>query len=175
VARLTAVAAAAAVACVCASSAAARDYHGKAQALMPTPKEIGFAKVLQFKPAKKPASTLARGWQAGVAAIYAKGTTKSPVDAVATVYVYSGVAAAKTALQHACAKCPHVNGNGIQMRVRASKSNGATVVEAFAVCRNVYVNAVTTGTETTTKLATDAGTIGVAVYRRAIHFGMSTC
>ena len=73
--RLCAVAA---FAGVFAAAAAAGDYHGKAQALMPIPREIGFAQVLQFKPAKKPAATLARGWQAGVAAIFAKGTTKAP-------------------------------------------------------------------------------------------------
>ena len=61
------------------------------------------------------------------------------------------------------------------MRVKAGESSGATVVQAFAACRNVYVSVLTTGPETTMKLATDAGTIGVAVYRRATHFGMSAC
>ena len=170
--RLCAVAA---FAGVFAAAAAAGDYHGKAQALMPIPREIGFAQVLQFKQAKKPAATLARGWQAGVAAIFAKGTTKAPIEAAATIYVYTAAAVARTALQHACPKCPHVSAEGIEMRVKASKSSGATVVQAFAVCRNVYVSVLTTGPETTMKLATDAGTIGVAVYRRATHFGMSAC
>src|SRR5689334_23692785 len=108
-ARIGSLAVVTVLSCVFAAGAAARDYHGKAQALMPTPKEIGFSQVLQFKPAKKPTSNLKSGWQAGVAAIYAKGKAKSPVEAVATVYVYSGAPAAKTALQHACPNCPHVN------------------------------------------------------------------
>ena len=111
-----------AVAGVFTAAAAAGDYHGTTQALMPTPKEIGFAQVLQFKPAKKPAATLARGWQAGVAAIFAKGTTKAPIEAAATIYVYSAAAVARTALQHACPKCPHVSAEGIEMRVKAREA-----------------------------------------------------
>jgi hypothetical protein len=158
-----------------ATVAAAGDYRGKAQALMPTPGQIGFKQLLQFKPAKKPGAKLAGGWQQGVAAIYAKGTAKAPIDAAATVYVYANAAAATTALQYACPKCARVPGKGVQMRASVGKSNGTTVVQAFTACHNVYVNALTTGSETTTKLATDAGVIALAVYRRATHFGMSAC
>jgi hypothetical protein len=163
------------LACVFAATAAARDYHGQARALMPTPKEVGYTQLLQFRPAKKPAAKLAQGWQAGVAAIYAKGTTKAPIEAAATVYVYTSAAVASTALQHACPKCSHTRAKGIQMRFEANTANGTTIVQTFMTCHNVYANVLTTGSETATKLATDAGVIGLAVYRRATHFGMSAC
>lgn len=162
-------------ACVFVSSAAAADYRGIARALMPTPKEIGFTQLIQFTKANKPSGALARGFRAGVAAIYQKGTAKTPVQAAATVYVYATATAAKTAWQQTCVKCPHLVAKGIQMRFAASKSSGTSVVQTFTICRNVYVNAVTQGPETTTKLATDAGAISLAVYRRATHFGMSAC
>jgi hypothetical protein len=160
--------------CAFAAPAAAGDYQGKAQALMPTPKEIGYTQLLQFRRAKKPAAKLAQGFKEGVAAVYAKGTAKAPVEAAATVYVYATPAAAKTAWQRACAGCPHVLVHGVQMRYQARKVNGTVAFENFTVCRNVYVNAVTAG-EPAMKLANDAGTIAGAVYRRATHFGMSRC
>src|SRR4029079_5733698 len=107
-ARMKLVLAVAVVVGAFAAVAAAADHPGKAQALMPTPKEIGFTQVLQFKPAKKPAAKLAGGWRSGVAAIFAKGTTKAPTEAVATIYLYSSAAAAKTAWQRACPTCKHV-------------------------------------------------------------------
>ena len=102
------------LACVLATAAAANDFHGKAQPLMPTPKEIGFARVIQFKPAKKPSSNLSRGWKGGVAAVYAKSAAKTPVEALATVYVYGSEALAKAALQNACPKCARVRGQGLR-------------------------------------------------------------
>jgi len=141
---------------------------------MPTPKEIGFTQLLQFKRAKQPTAKLARGFEEGVAALYAKGTRKAPVEAAATVYVYATPAAAKTAWKRACAQCPHVLVKGVQMRYQARRVNGTVAFQNFTICRNVFVNAVTAG-ETATKLATDAGTIAGAVYRRAAHFGMSRC
>jgi hypothetical protein len=172
--RVSFISLAALLACVFAAPAGAADYQGKAQALMPTPKEIGYTQLLQFRRAKKPAANLAPGFQEGVAAIYAKGTTKAPVEAAATVYVYSTPAAAKTAWQRACPGCPHVLVHGVQMRYQARKVNGTVAFENFTICRNVYVNAITAG-EPATKLANDAGTIAGAVYRRAAHFGMSRC
>ena len=173
-ARLSFACGAAALACVFAASAAAGDYKSKAQALMPTPKEIGYTQLLQFRKAKKPTARLAPGYREGVAAIYAKGTKKAPVEAAATVYVYATPGAAKTAWQRACAGCPHVLVKGVQMRYQARKINGTVAFENFTVCRNVFVNAITAG-EPTAKLANDAGTIAGAVYRRAAHFGMSPC
>ena len=173
-ARLTCAFLAVALACALAATASAADYHGKSQALMPTPKEIGFTQLIQFRRAKKPAAPLARGFKEGVAALYAKGTAKAPVEAAATVYVYATPAAAKTAWLRACPACPHVLVKGVQMRYQARRVNGTTAFQDFTVCRNVYVNAVTAG-EPAAKLAADAGTIAGAVYRRAAHFGMSRC
>jgi len=174
VARLRLTAVAVGLACAFATTAAAGGYQGKAQALMPTPKEIGYTQLLQFRKAKKPTARLAPGYREGVAAIYAKGTKKAPVEAAATVYVYATPGAAKTAWQRACGVCPHVLVKGVQMRYQARKINGTVAFENFTVCRNVFVNAVTAG-ETAAKLANDAGTIAGAVYRRAAHFGMSRC
>jgi hypothetical protein len=176
VARLKCVcAAAAALVCAIAGPAAAGDYNGQVRALMPTPKEIGFTQLLAFKPAKKPATALTKGWKSGVGAIYAKGTTKAPVEAAATVYVYASAANAKSASQHACKKCPHMIAKGIQMRYAATKTKGIVTVQTFMVCRNVYANTVTTGAESPTKLASDAGLIGLAIFNRAAHFGMTAC
>jgi hypothetical protein len=173
VARLSCIAIAA-LACTFVAAAAAADYQGKAQALMPTPKEVGYTQLLQFRKTKKPASSLARGYKEGVAALYAKGTAKAPVEAAATVYVYATPAAARTAWKRSCPTCPHVLVKGVQMRYQARKVSGTIAFQNFTVCRNVLVNAVTAG-ESATKLANDAGTIAGAVYRRAAHFGMSAC
>ena len=173
-ARVSCIAFAAVLAYACAASAAPGDYSGKAQALMPTPKEIGYTQLLQFRRAKKPGGRLAHGYREGVAAIYVKGTAKAPVEAAATVFVYGSPAAAKTAWQRACAGCPHVVVKGVEMRYQARKVNGGIAFEDFTVCRNVFVNAVAAG-EPATKLASDAGTIAGAVYRRAVHFGMHRC
>jgi hypothetical protein len=167
--------AAVAVACALAPAAGAADYRGQARALMPAPKEIGFTKLLAFQPAKRPAGKLARGWKAGVAALYAKGAAKTPTEAAATVYVYASGAAATAALRSACTNCVGVILQGIDLRVQAGKERGATVIQTYATCRNVYVNAVTTGPETATRLSADAGLIVLGVYRRAVHFGMSAC
>jgi hypothetical protein len=161
--------------CVFAAAAAAKDYRGKAQALMPTPKETAFPNLLQFTKAKKPGGTLAPGWQAGVAAIYQKGTTKSPIEAAATVYVYSNAATAKTAWQHVCTKCSHTVLAGLRMRYRSGRANGLLTFQSFTYCHNVYAAVVGQGAETATKLGNDVGTIIAGIYRRAVHFGMSAC
>jgi hypothetical protein len=158
-----------------AGTAAAADYRGIARALMPTPKEVAYTQLLQFTKAQKPSGSLAKGFKAGVAALYRRGTTKAPVEAAATVYVYTNAARAKSAWQHTCVKCSHLTAKGIQMRFAASKSGSVTVVQTYTVCRNVFVNAVTQGADTAAKLAQDAGAISLAVYRRATHFGMSAC
>jgi hypothetical protein len=158
-----------------AAVAAAADYPGKAQALMPTPKEIGFAQVLQFKPAKKPAAKLAGGWRSGVAAIFAKGTTKAPTEAVTTIYLYSSAAAAKTAWQRSCPTCKHVLVQGVQLRYQSGTSNGGPTFQDYTVCHNVYASVVTVGSESRSKLANDAGTIAGWVYKRALGMGMSPC
>jgi hypothetical protein len=174
VARLSAIFLTAVLACTLAATATAANYPGKAQALMPTPKEIGFTQLLQFRRARKPTGKLGQGFKEGVAALYARGTKKAPVEAAASVFVYATPAAAKAAWRRACGRCPHVLVKGVQMRYQARKVNGALAFQDFTVCRNVFVNAVTAG-EPAQKLANDAGTIAGAVYRRAAHFGMSRC
>ena len=158
-----------------AAVAAAADYRGKAQALMPTPKEIGYSQVIEFQPAKRPAAKLARGWQSGVAAIFAKGTTKAPAEAVATIYLYANGATAKTAWQRACQSCAHVLVQGVQMRYQGGTANGTAAFRNWTVCHNVYASVVTAGSESASKLATEAGTIAGWVYKRALGTGMSAC
>jgi hypothetical protein len=158
-----------------AAVAAAADYRGKAQALMPTPKEIGYARVIEFQPVKKAPTNLARGWQSGVAAIFAKGTSTAPVQAVAAVYLYSSAAAAKTAWQHACPSCKHVLVEGVQLRYQGGTANGLLTFRNYTVCHNVYVSVVTAGSESASKLATEAGMIAGWVYKRALGMGMSAC
>jgi hypothetical protein len=173
--RLKVVLAAAVLACTVTSSAGAADYHGQIRALMPTHKEIGFTRLIAFKPAKKPPVALRNGWKGGVAAIYAKGTTKALVEAAATVYVYASATDARSASQRSCAKCAHTRAQGIELRYAATKSNGVVTVQTFLACHNVYANTVTTGAEAPTKLASDAGSIGLAIFNRAVHFGMTVC
>ena len=180
--RLCAVAA---VAGVFAAAAAAGDYNGQLRALMPTPKEVGFTQLIRDahlrgyaqapRHAKKPAANLAHGFKGGVAAIYAKGTAKSPVEAAATVYLYATDAEAKTAWQRACPSCSHVLVKGVQMRYEERKVNGAVTFRSVTFCRNVWAAVIAAGPEATTKLANDVGVISGAVYRRATHFGMSAC
>ena len=163
------------LACVLAGTAAAGDYHNTAQALMPTPNQVRFAQVLEFKKAKKPATRLAHGWKSGVAAIFEKGTAKAPVEAAISAYIYASATDTKTAWQNACPKCSHMLINGIQVRYAAVKQNGSEVIELFTACHNVYTSIVTEGSETETKLVGDAELIGFAIYKRANHFGMSAC
>jgi hypothetical protein len=164
------------LACVVAATAAAADYRNTAQALMPTPQQVQFTQVLQFKRGKKPVAKLARGWKSGVAAIFEKGPTKAPVEAAITASIYASAADARTAWTNACPKCPHLRLRGIQVRYEAVKTNaGLDVVELFTACHNVYTAVVTEGSESRTKLVGDAELIGFAIYKRAVHFGMSAC
>jgi len=168
-------AAAAALACVAAGTAAAGDYHNTAQALMPTPQQVGFAQVLEFKRAKRPAAKLAGGWKTGVAAIFLKGTTKAPVEAAITASIYATAADASKAWVNACPKCGHMRVNGIQLRYEAAKTTSGIVVELFGACHNVYTSVLTEGSETQTKLVGDAELIAFGIYKRANHFGMTAC
>jgi hypothetical protein len=164
------------VACVFAATATGADYHRTAQSLMPTPAQVGFKSVLEFKPAKKPTTKLGKGWKAGVAAIFAKGTTKAPVDAAITAFVYDNAAHAKAAWQTVCPKCGHIVVKGVQLRYGAGKtSQGIDLVQVFTACHNVYTSVLTEGSESQTKLAGDAELIAFAIYKRANHFGMSAC
>jgi hypothetical protein len=169
--------AAAAAACTLAAGAAGGDYKNTAQALMPTPQQVKFAQVLEFKRAKKPAAKLAKGWKSGVAAIFQKGkTTKTAVDAAITAFIYASAADATTAWTNACPKCPHMKVSGIQVRYIAGKSSsGIPIVQLFGTCHNVYTTVVTEGSETQTKLVGDAELIVFGIYKRANHFGMSAC
>jgi hypothetical protein len=176
VARLTCALAAAALACALAGAATAADYHNTAQALMPTPAQVGFRQVLEFKRATKPARKLAKGWKSGVAAIFAKGASKAAVDSAITAFIYDNAADAKAAWQNACPKCPHIVAKGVQLRYAAGKSSsGIPLVQVLTVCHNVYTTVLTEGSETQTKLAGDAELIALAIYKRANHFGMSAC
>lgn len=165
-----------ALACVLAAGAAAADYRKTAQALMPTPQQVGFAHVLEFKRAKKPVAKLAQGWKSGVAAIFQKGTTKAPTEAAITASVYATAGDSKTAWVNACPKCPHMRLRGVQLRYTAVKTTaGLDVIELFTTCHNVYTAVVTEGSESRTRLVGDAELIGFAIYKRAVHFGMSAC
>jgi len=161
--------------CMFAAAAAAADFRGKAQALMPTPKETAFPTLVQFAKAKKPGGALAPGWTAGVAAIYRKGTASAPVQAAATVFVYSAGARARSAWQHACPACKHTSVAGLQMRYRSGKANGLLTFQSFTYCHNVYAAVIGQGLEAATKLGSDVGTVIAGIYRRAVHFGMSAC
>ena len=166
----------AALACLLAAGAAAADYRNSAQALMPTPQQVGFAQVLGFKRAKKPVAKLARGWKSGVAAIFQKGTTKAPIEAAITASIYATAADSKTAWVNACPTCQHLRLRGIQLRYAAVKTTaGLDVIELFTTCHNVYTAVVTEGSESRTKLVGDAELIGFGIYKRAVHFGMSAC
>jgi hypothetical protein len=166
----------AAAACALAGVAAAADYRKTAQALMPTPQQVNFAQVLEFKKAKRPAAKLAKGWKSGVAAVFEKGTAKAPVEAAITAFIYADAAAARTAWTNACAKCPHMKVGGVQVRYAAGKtSGGLDVIQLFGTCHNVNTSVVTEGSETQTKLVGDAELIVFGVYKRAQHFGMSVC
>jgi hypothetical protein len=169
------VAAVLAFACVLAGTATAGDYHNTAQALMPTPSQVAFSQVLGFKPAKKPTGAVGRGWKSGVAAIFQKGSTKAPVDAAISAYIYTNAGAARAAWQNACTKCPHKLIEGIQVRYAAGKQNGSDVFELLTACHNVYTNVLTEGSESQAKLVGDAELIAFAIYKRAEHFGMSNC
>jgi len=176
VARVTLATAVAALAGVVAGAAAAGDYHNTAQALMPTPQQVSFAQVLEFKKAKRPGAKLAHGWKSGVSAIFQKGTTKAPVEAAITAYIYATAADAGTASVNACPKCGHSRINGVELRYEAAKtSSGTVVVEIFSACHNVYASVLTEGSETQTKLVADAELIAFGIYKRAAHFGMSAC
>ena len=165
-----------AVAGALAGPAAAADYSGKAQALAPLLKEIGYTHLLRFQPAKAPPAALATGYKEGVAAIYHKGTTKAPIEAVATIYVYATAAAAKLAWQHACPTCTgHVVTQGVQMKFVGVTQAGVLTFTNVTTCRNIYVAVVTAGSESASKLANDAGSIAGRTYVRAIHSGMSAC
>jgi hypothetical protein len=166
----------AAAACALAGVAAAADYRKTAQALMPTPQQVNFAQVLEFKKAKRPSAKLAKRWKSGVAAIFEKGTAKAPVEAAITAFIYASAADSSSAWASACAKCPHTKVGGVQVRYAAGKtSGGLEVVQLFGTCHNVYTSVVTEGSEAQKKLVADAELIVFAVYKRAQHFGMSAC
>jgi hypothetical protein len=158
-----------------ASAATGHDYPGKAQGLAPTAKEIAFNSVVAFGRANKPAAGEARGFKEGVAAFYQKGTQKSPIQAVTTIYVYKSAAYAKRAYTNACAKCPtHTVYRGISMKSGSATSSGATTLSFVATCRNVYVG-VAIGGEKLRALDNDAGFIVGWVFKRATGMGMSAC
>ena len=172
-ARLVAVCAL--TACVLAGTAAASLYPGKSQPLMPTPKEIGFTQLVLFKPAKTPTAALAKGYKNGVSALYQKGTVKVPVQAVATIYVYSSAADAKVAWQHACSQCKIASAPaGLRLKAAAGTSSGVLTLHEVTMCGNVYLDAIVGG-ESAAKLDTDAAKITNVVYARAIARGLSSC
>jgi hypothetical protein len=163
-------------ACVLAVTAGAAIYPGKSQALMPTPAEVGFTHLLAFQPAKKPAAALTRGYKNGVSALLQKGTTKAPIEAVVTVYVYASTAAAKNAWQSTCSKCKIVSApQGIRLKAEAGTLNKLPALREAAVCGNVYLDTTEEGPETAAKLASDVAKVTNGVFTRAIAHGLSSC
>ena len=162
-------------ACLLAGTAAASPYPGSSQALMPTLKEIGFTQLVLFKPAKKPAAALANGYKNGVAALYQKGTLKVPIQAVATIYVYSSTADATVAWRHACSTCHSEAGPaGLRLKAEEGTSSGVLTLHEVTACGNVYLDVIV-GSESVAKLDNDAAKITNAVYSRAIAHGLSSC
>jgi hypothetical protein len=163
-------------ACALASAAAASTYPGTSKALMATPKEIGFTHLLAFRPAKKPAATLAQGYKNGVTGLFEKGPTTAPVEVAATVYVYSTSADAKLSWQHSCSKCTTVSApQGILLKAEAGTSNKVPTLHEVTVCGNVYLDVLEEGTESAAKLDGDVAKVTDAIYSRAIHTGLSSC
>ena len=79
------------------------------------------------------------------------------------------------AWQRACQSCAHVLVQGVQMRYQGGTANGTAAFRNWTVCHNVYASVVTAGSESASKLATEAGTIAGWVYKRALGTGMSAC
>ncbi len=146
---------------VLAAGASAAIYPGTSQA---------------FKPAKKPVAALLKGYKNGVVALYAKGTTKAPVNALATVYVYSSTAAARLAWKHACSKCTtQAAPQGLKVKAEAGTSNGQPTLHTVSTCGNVYLDVIEQGSQSALKIDTDVAKITNAVLTRAIHGGLSSC
>ena len=164
------------VACVLASAAAASIYPGTSQALLPVAKEIGFTRVLVALPAKKPVAALTRGYKNGATALYQKGTTKVPTEALATAYIYSSTANAMLAWKNACSKCKVVSAPaGFRLKAEAGTSKGQPTLHEVTACANVYLDVFEQGPTTVSKLDLDLAKITNAVYARATHGGMSSC
>ncbi len=164
------------LACLLTGTAAASIYPDTSQALMPTPKEIGFTHLLAFQPAKKPSAAFAQGYKNGVSALYQKGTTKAPTEAVATAYVYSSTADAKLAWQRTCSKCKTESAPaGLRLKVEAGTRSGVLTLHEATTCGNVFLDLTEAGPQSASKLDTDVAKITNAVYTRAMAHGLSSC
>src|SRR3954467_4091652 len=84
---------------------AATGFNGTARELVPPPAQSGFTHVLASHVAKKPRGATGSGFKNGWAAIYQKGTTAKPVEAVLVVYAYDNPADASSAYKKTCASC----------------------------------------------------------------------
>lgn len=159
-----------------AGAAAAKLYTAPSQDLAPTPGEIGYSAVAEFAKAKHPTGALSPGYENGVSVIYSKGTSKSPVSALAIIYVYKTPADATRSWKYTCAKCKTSSApDGIHFKAEAGTTNRLLSVNAIDTCANVYFDISIEGTESAAKLETDDSTIASAIYKRALHFGLSSC
>ena len=154
-----------------AAFAAATGFNGTAQQLAPPASQSGFTHVLASRPAKQPRGAIGAGFKSGWAALYQKGTTKSPIEAVLSVYVYKNASEAKTAYTQTCKTCTaHVVAQGVSL-----KFGGGSAVQAVATCHNVFATVVADGHESTAKLVHDAGFLAGVVFGRAVGLGMPSC
>jgi hypothetical protein len=150
---------------------AATGFNGTAQQLVPPPPQSGFTHVLASRPAKQPRGAIGTGFKSGWAVIYQKGTTKAPIEAVLTVYVYKNATEAKTAYTKTCTACSaRVVAQGVSL-----KFGGGSAVQAVAACRNVFASVIANGSEPTEKLVHDAGFLAGVVFGRAVGLGMPSC
>lgn len=159
-----------------AGAAAGKLYTASSQDLAPTAAEIGYSAVAEFHKAKHPTGALSPGYETGVSVIYSKGTSKSPVSALAIIYVYKTPADAARSWKYTCAKCKTSSApDGIHFKAEAGTTSGFLTINAIDTCSNVYFDISIEGSEGAAKLETDDATIASAIYKRAIHFGLSSC
>lgn len=157
-------------------AAAGKLYPGGAQALAPTPSEVGFAKLVGFERAKEPVAILRRGYRSGVVAWYQKGSAKVLTQAVATIYVYTTTATATRAWSRACSTCTREPApGGLHAKAEAGTTGGVTTLHLVAACGNVYLDVVELDPPSPAAADTDVARITNAVYARATHFGLSSC
>ncbi|HEY3921142.1 MAG TPA: hypothetical protein VGL76_03415 [Gaiellaceae bacterium] len=171
-----ALAAVVALSLVAAGTAAAAIYPGSAQKLAPPPSEIAFTTLVKFAKTTTPKGALAKGYKQGVAAFYEKGTAKKPVEAVATIYVYSSAAATKAAWTSSCAKCKVEKAPaGLRLKAEAGTNSGLPALHEITTCSNVYLDVLEISSEKAAAIDNDVVKITNAVLVRALHSGLSSC
>jgi hypothetical protein len=160
-----------------ASAARNANFPGAARAIVPPAAEARYRALTGSSPAEKPPADKRAGFRSGWQASYLKGTPAKPIEAYALVYVYDTPANARRAYDRSCRNCTRdVRAEGIRMKFQLTTSgnNQQTVVD-IATCRNVYAAIAINGQATSNALATDAGLLAGAIFRRAIARGMTSC